>query len=66
MPVTRVGTSAFSHGRFLVSSKLVWSLWYHPSQILEVAQQMARHESAFPTGLYDRRNDAVELDEVER
>lgn len=33
---------------------------------LEVAQQMAAHESARTTGLYDRRNDAVSLDEVER
>jgi integrase len=33
---------------------------------LEIAQQMAGHESARTTGLYDRRNDAVELDEVER
>jgi integrase len=33
---------------------------------LEVAQQMAGHESARTTGLYDRRNDAVGLDEVER
>jgi len=33
---------------------------------LEVAQQMAGHESARTTGLYDRRNDSVELDEVER
>jgi len=33
---------------------------------LEVAQQMAGHESARTTGLYGRRNDAVELDEVER
>ena len=33
---------------------------------LEVAQQMAGHESARTTGLYDRRNDGVELDEVER
>ncbi len=33
---------------------------------LEVAQQMAGHESARTTGLYDRRNDAVTLDEVER
>jgi hypothetical protein len=31
---------------------------------LEVAQQMAGHESARTTGLYDRCNDAVELDEV--
>ena len=30
---------------------------------LEVALQMAAHESARTTGLYDRRNDAVELDE---
>jgi integrase/recombinase XerD len=33
---------------------------------LEVAQQMAGHESARTTGLYDRRNDTVELDEVEK
>jgi len=33
---------------------------------LEVAQQMANHESARTTGLYDRRQDQVSLDEVER
>lgn len=33
---------------------------------LEVAQQMANHESARTTGLYDRRPDQVNLDEVER
>lgn len=33
---------------------------------LEVAQQMANHESARTTGLYDRRADGVSLDEVER
>ena len=34
---------------------------------LEVAQQqMADHESARTTGLYDRRNDPVALDEIER
>ena len=33
---------------------------------LEIAQAMAGHESARTTGLYDRRNDAVDLDEVER
>ena len=33
---------------------------------IEVAQQMAGHESARTTGLYDRRDDAVGLDEVER
>ena len=34
--------------------------------LLEIAQRMANHESARTTGLYDRRNDAVSLDEVER
>ena len=34
--------------------------------MLEVAQQMANHESARTTGLYDRRNDQVSLDEIER
>lgn len=33
---------------------------------LEIAQQMANHESARTTGLYDRRNDDIHLDEVER
>jgi site-specific recombinase XerD len=33
---------------------------------LEIAQQMAAHESSRTTGLYDRRNDEVSLDEVER
>jgi hypothetical protein len=33
---------------------------------LEVARQMAAHESARTTGLYDRRGDDISLDEVER
>lgn len=33
---------------------------------LEVAQQMAAHDSARTTGLYDRRDDEITLDEVER
>lgn len=33
---------------------------------LEVAQAMANYESARTTGFYDRRNDAVSLDEAER
>jgi hypothetical protein len=33
---------------------------------LEVAQQMAAHESARTTSLYDRRGDDISLDEVER
>lgn len=33
---------------------------------LEVAQQMAAHESPRTTGLYDRRGDEISLDEVER
>jgi len=33
---------------------------------LEIAQRMAAHESARTTGLYDRRDDEVSLDEVER
>jgi integrase/recombinase XerD len=33
---------------------------------LEVAQQMASHESSRTTGLYDRRGDEISLDEVER
>lgn len=33
---------------------------------LEVAQQMAGHESARTTGLYDRRDDKLSLDEIAR
>ncbi len=33
---------------------------------VEIAQQIAGHESARTTGLYDRRDDEVSLDEVER
>ena len=33
---------------------------------LEIAQQMANHESSRTTGLYDRRDDEISLDEVER
>lgn len=33
---------------------------------LEIAQAMANHESARTTGLYDRRGDQINLDEVER
>jgi site-specific recombinase XerD len=32
---------------------------------LEVAQQMANHESSRTTGLYDRRQDGISLDEVQ-
>jgi site-specific recombinase XerD len=33
---------------------------------LEIAQQIAAHESSRTTGLYDRRSDEVSLDEIER
>ncbi len=33
---------------------------------LEIAQQMAENESAWTTGLYDRRDDEISLDEVGR
>ena len=33
---------------------------------LEIAQRVAGHESSRTTGLYDRRDDTVALDEVER
>lgn len=33
---------------------------------VEVAQRVANHESARTTGLYDRREDEVSLDEIER
>ena len=37
-----------------------------PPVIRAARQQMAAHESARTTKLYDRRNDQVTLDEVER
>jgi site-specific recombinase XerD len=33
---------------------------------LEIAQQMANHESSRTTGLYDRRHEQIDLDEIER
>ena len=33
---------------------------------LEIAQQMAGHESSRTTGLYDRRGDEISLGEIER
>ncbi len=33
---------------------------------LEVAQQIANHESPRTTKLYDRRQDEISLDEIER
>ena len=33
---------------------------------LEFAQKLACHESARTTGLYDRRDDEVSLDEIEK
>jgi integrase/recombinase XerD len=33
---------------------------------IEVAQRMANHSNAKTAGLYDRRNDDLSLDEVER
>jgi integrase len=33
---------------------------------LEIAQQIAAHESSRTTGLYNRRDDDVNLEEVER
>jgi hypothetical protein len=33
---------------------------------LEIAKQLANHESSRTSGLYDRRNDGGSLDEVEK
>ncbi|MCK6425446.1 MAG: hypothetical protein L6Q75_10175 [Burkholderiaceae bacterium] len=33
---------------------------------LEIAQKMANHESSRTTGLYDRRSEPINLDDVER
>jgi hypothetical protein len=39
---------------------------YYHSGKLEVAQQIANHESPRTTKLYDRRHDEISLDEIER
>ena len=38
----------------------------HPAGTLEKAQQLTNHQSARTTKLYDRRDDKLSLDEVER
>lgn len=38
----------------------------HPNSRLEIAQQLANHESPRTTKLYDRREEEVSLDEVEK
>jgi len=59
----------------MVGEGLLFSVFFRATGIttylknggkLEIAQQMASHESARTTGLYDRRSDEVSLDEVER
>jgi hypothetical protein len=57
-----VSTAAISSGRnanFDRASTAAYSS-------IEYAQQMAAHESARTTKLYDRRNDQVTLDQLER
>jgi hypothetical protein len=51
---TKIGNHTFRNGHYSV-----------PQEWLEVAQQIAAHESSRTTGLYDRRDDDVSLDEVE-
>ncbi len=54
--LTRLGCHSFrATGVYLLNGGL-----------LEYAQQMAAHESARTTKLYDRRSDQVTLDQVER
>jgi hypothetical protein len=42
------------------------TVYLHNGGLLEYAPQMAAHESARTTKLYDCRNDQVTLDQVER
>lgn len=46
---------------------LTYDTFLHESlPMAEIAQQRANHESVPTTALYDRRNDQVSLDEIER
>ncbi|HWZ92487.1 MAG TPA: hypothetical protein VNW92_26660 [Polyangiaceae bacterium] len=56
-------TSSSAGGSFRATGITVYLL---NGGLLEYAQQMAAHESARTTKLYDRRNDQVTLDQVER
>ena len=60
--VAGIGTKIFCHS--FRATRI--TVYLQNGGKLEVAQQMAGHESARTTGLYDRRNDAVALDEIER
>jgi hypothetical protein len=60
---------------FFVQGPLLRSLLYERPCVLltlpnggrvEIAQQIAGHESSRTSGLYDRRDDEITLDEVER
>jgi len=44
----------------------IWAYLENPEAKLEHAQQMAAHSDPKTTRLYDRRNDEVTMDEVER
>ena len=49
-----------------VQGRRTWVRLHEKGGKIEIAQAMAAHESARTTGLYDRRDDLVSLDEVER
>jgi hypothetical protein len=52
---------------YIIGGVLIGFLLYClPGGKLEVAQQIADHESPRTTKLYDRRQDEISLDEIER
>ncbi len=65
MSIVSSGALAAASADDYLSCGLVYGALFKVAK-LEIAQQMAAHESARTTGLYDRRNDQVSLDEVER
>jgi hypothetical protein len=74
-PAGMASLSASHPALFLMDAKSSERFWTSSRQItaylknggkLEIAQQIAAHESSRTTGLYDRRDDDVNLDEVER
>jgi hypothetical protein len=59
--VSSLMPSTVSSGQRYCQRAQLWFLC-----VIRSPQQMAAHESARTTGLYDRRNDEISLDEVER
>jgi site-specific recombinase XerD len=61
-----IAVMTYSFARVSADVRLVVEDYLTNGGRIEVAQRMAGHSSAKTTGLYDRRNDDVNVGEVER